>query len=132
MRDFFARTTQLVSIGGAYSFQVHNQSGKGGEVSPALFQKLEKCALIWRKNVLIVVIYGYNFSFKMKFLRVSRGKTGRSFPCGAILSLVLGECLSKLPNSKKIPLPQKIPGYTPVCSMCLLSVKLKTPIIQGI
>ena len=29
-----------------------------GEVSPALFQKLEKRALIWRKNALIVVIYG--------------------------------------------------------------------------
>ena len=28
------------------------------EVSPALFQKLEKSALILRKNALIVVIYG--------------------------------------------------------------------------
>ena len=29
-----------------------------GKVSPALFQKLEKYALIWKKNSLIVVIYG--------------------------------------------------------------------------
>ena len=29
-----------------------------GEVTPALFQKLEKYALIWKKNSLIVVIYG--------------------------------------------------------------------------
>ena len=31
---------------------------EGGEVSPALFQKLEKSALICQKNALIVVIYG--------------------------------------------------------------------------
>ena len=45
--------------------------GGGREVYPALFQKLEKSALIWGKNALIVVIYGQNFSFKMKSLRVS-------------------------------------------------------------
>ena len=78
--------------------------GRGGGI-PALFRKLKKSALIWRKNVLIVVIYGYNFSIKMKFLRVSRGKTRRFFPCGAFLSRVVGECLSKCPNSKKTPLP---------------------------
>ena len=32
--------------------------GGGGEVSPALFQKLEKGALIWGKTALIVVICG--------------------------------------------------------------------------
>ena len=37
------------------SFQTRNLAG---EVSPALFQKLEKSALILRKNALIVVIYG--------------------------------------------------------------------------
>ena len=54
-------------------------------------RKLEKSALIWRKNALIVVIYGYNFSFKMNFLRVSRKKNRRLFPCGAFLSRVVGE-----------------------------------------
>ena len=50
--------------------------GGRGQVSPALFQKYEKSALILGKNVLILVIYGLNFSFKMQFLRVSRNKTG--------------------------------------------------------
>ena len=53
--------------------QARNQRWQGGEVSPALFRKLEKSVLICGKNALIVVICGYNFSFKMKFLRVSRG-----------------------------------------------------------
>ena len=52
------------------------------KVSPAFFWKLEKSALIWGKNAQIVVIYGYNFSIKMKFLRVSRGKTRRFFSAG--------------------------------------------------
>ena len=78
--------------------------GRGGGI-PALFRKLKKSALIWRKNVLIVVIYGYNFSFKIKFLRASRGKACRFFTCGAFLSRVVRECLSKCPNSKKTPLP---------------------------
>ena len=38
----------------------------------------------------------------MQFLRVSRRKSRRFFPCGAFLSCVVGECLSK------------IPGYAPV------------------
>ena len=63
---------------------------RGGEVPPALFRKLEKSALIWRKNALIVVICEYNFSFKMKFLRVSRGKTRRVFFGGVFLSRVVG------------------------------------------
>ena len=50
--------------------------GGSGEVSPALFQKLEKSALILSKNALIVVISELNFSFKMQFLRISRKKTG--------------------------------------------------------
>ena len=79
--------------------------GGRGEVSPALFRKLEKSALISRKNTLIVIIYGYNFSIKMKFLRVSWGKTRRFYAYGAFLSRVVGKCLSKCPNSKKTPLP---------------------------
>ena len=50
------------------------RGGRGG-VSPTLFQKLGKSALILGKNALIVVIYGLNFSIKMQFLRVSRKKT---------------------------------------------------------
>ena len=39
--------------------QARNERGEGGggEVSPSLFGKLEKSALVWRKNAMIVVIY---------------------------------------------------------------------------
>ena len=79
--------------------------GGGGKVPPALFGKLEKIPLIWRKNVLIVVIYVSNFSFQTKFLRVPREKTRRLFSCKAFLSNVVGQCLLKCPNSEKPPLP---------------------------
>ena len=35
------------------------------------------------------------------------------FPCRAFLFCVVDDCFSKCPNSKKTPLPQKIPGYAP-------------------
>ena len=53
------------------------------------------------------------FSFRMQFLRVSKRKNQRFFPCGAFLSCVVAECLSKCPNSKKTPLPWKIPSHAP-------------------
>ena len=46
------------------------------------FQKLEKSAPIFGKNVVIVVIYGLNLSFKMQFLSISRRKNRRSFSAG--------------------------------------------------
>ena len=73
---------------------------------PNLERKYPDCGHLW-------VLYGYNFSFKMTFLRVSRAKTRIIFRCGAILSCVVSECLSKCPNSKKTPLAYKIPGYAP-------------------
>ena len=39
------------------------REGEGGGL-PALVKKSDKIALIWRKNALIVVIYGLNFLFK--------------------------------------------------------------------
>ena len=56
--------------------------GGGGEISLALFRKLEKSVLILGKNALIVVFYGINFLFKVQFLRVSRRKNCRFFPAG--------------------------------------------------
>ena len=53
--------------------------GVGGDVSLALFQKLEKSVLILRKNALIWVIYGLYFSFKMEVLRGSRRKNRTFF-----------------------------------------------------
>ena len=79
--------------------------GEGGEVSPTSSRKLEKGALIWKKNSLIVVNYGYISSFKMIFLGVSRGKARRFFPCRAFLSRVGGEALSECLNLNKTPLP---------------------------
>ena len=76
----------------------------------------KKCPSLWKKNASIVVIYCCHPlwpPFKMQYLRVSRQKNQRFFPCGAFLSCVVDECLSKCPNSKKTPLPSKIPGYAP-------------------
>ena len=41
-----------------YRRVTRGEEGGGGGVSSVLFRKLEKSALICRKNVLIVVIYG--------------------------------------------------------------------------
>ena len=70
----------------------------------ALFQKLEKSALIFGKNFPIGVIYGLNVSFKMQLLRVSRVK--KLFFCVAFFSRVVA-IWSKCPNSKKTPPPPK-------------------------
>ena len=54
------------------------------------------------------------YHLKIQFLRVSRQKKNRRFfPSEALLSRAVGEWLSKCPNSKKTPLPYKIPGYAP-------------------
>ena len=85
--------------------QARNYRRGGGRSPLPFFENWNKSVLIWRKNALTVVIYGYNFLFKMRFLRVSRGKTTKFLACGAFLSRVVGECLSKCPNSKKTPMP---------------------------
>ena len=79
--------------------------GGRGEVSPAVFQKLEKSALICGKICPDCGNLWIKFLFKMQFLRVSRQENQRLLPCGTFLSCVVGECLSKYPNSKKTPLP---------------------------
>ena len=56
--------------------------GEVGEVSPALSWKLEKSVLILRKSVLILVIFGLNFSFKMQFLSLPRRKNLKFFLFG--------------------------------------------------
>ena len=63
---------------------------------------------MWRKNALIVVIYGLNFSFKMQFLIVSN-----NFSVRRLLFRVVHDSLPKCPNSKKTPLAYKIHGYAP-------------------
>ena len=87
--------------------QARNLRGGGGEVSPALFRKLEKSALIWRKNAMIVVIYGYNFSIKMKFLRVSRGKPVDFFPVGPFFLVLQVNVYRSALIRRKVPCPKK-------------------------
>ena len=55
-------------------------------ISPALFQKWEKGALIWEKITFIAVIYGSNFSFIVHFLRLYRSKIRRFFLRGLSFS----------------------------------------------
>ena len=80
--------------------------GRRGEGSPLpFFEKRKKVPWFGEKNDVVVIIYGQKFSFKMKFLRVSRRKSQIFFPCGAFLSRFVAECLSRCPYSKKTPLP---------------------------
>ena len=61
----------------------------------------------WKKNVLIVVIYGLNFSFTMQFLRVFRINSRRFFPAGPFfLALYMIIYQSDL-ILKKLPCPKK-------------------------
>ena len=75
----------------------------GGEVSPALFQKLGKSALICGKKCPECGHLWVKFSFKMQFLRVSRRKIRIFFPCGAFLSSVIGEFYRSALISRKLP-----------------------------
>ena len=72
----------MIETGKLILKQACNQMGGKGEVSPALFLKLEKSALILGKNALIVVIFVINFSSKVQLLGVSRRKNWRFFPAG--------------------------------------------------
>ena len=55
-------------------------TGRGRCAFPALFRKLEKSAPLWGNIVLVLVICGKNFSFKMQFFRVSWQKDQNFFP----------------------------------------------------
>ena len=79
--------------------------GVRGEVSPALFENWKKNPLHQRKNALIVVIYGYNFSIKMKFLRVSRGKD--FFPAGPFFLVLQVNVYRSTLIRRKLPCPKK-------------------------
>ena len=72
--------------------------GRGAGVSLALFKNWKKSVLIWRKKY-----PDLNFSFKVKFLRVSRRKNRRIFPYGVFLSRVVGVHQSVL-------IPRKLNG----------------------
>ena len=82
---------------------VTREDGREGGVYSALFQKF------W-KNALTAVIYGLNFSFKMQFSRAFRRRNQRFFRAGSFFLASYMDFLSKCHNSKKTPLPKKIPG----------------------
>ena len=91
------------------------QLGGRGEVSPALFWKSKKSALIFGKKGPVIVHLCVEYSIQNVVLRVSRRKNSKNFPCRAHFFLVfLAEFLSKYPNSVKCPLPWKISGNAPV------------------
>ena len=86
---------------------------RGRGLSHTFFKIGRKC-LILRKSVLILVIFGLNFSFKMQFLSFSRRKNPKFFPVWPFVLEFLMKCLSKCHNSKKTPLPWQILGYAPL------------------
>ena len=84
---FFLPIRVLKSVNTERHNQPRRVTRRGGEVYPALFQKLKKSALNLEKIAcghcgLIVAIYELNFLFKMQFSRVSRRKNRRFFPAG--------------------------------------------------
>ena len=66
IKEFKIASHCITFLSVAYCRRV-TRGGREGEVSPALFRKLEKSALIWGKNVLIVVIYGEISHLKCNF-----------------------------------------------------------------
>ena len=100
----------LVNKGILYFFYYYRRVTRGRRGRGLFFTFLK----IGRKCVLILVIYGLNFLFKMQFLTFSRTKNPKSFPGQPFVLVLLMKSLSKCHNSKKSPLPWQIPGYTPV------------------
>ena len=82
------------------------RGGKGREVSPALFRKLEKSSPILGKNALIVVIRGLSFSFKLQFLRVRGRKNWKFFPAGLfflVLWMIVFQSALMIPRKPPAP-----------------------------
>ena len=79
-----------------------------GEGFPCLFSKIgEKCPNFWKKNALIVVIYGLNFLFKMQFLRASRTKNRRFCSVGPFFLVSLMNVYRSALIPRKPPCPKK-------------------------
>ena len=106
----------------------HVTRGGGGEVSPALFQKLEKSVLILKKITLIAVIDELNFSFKVQFLRVSRRKNRRFFPVGSLFFVLYMIVYQSALIPRKLSCPKKILVTRLVHELNFLTSVLCTPI----
>ena len=78
---------------------------EGGGGLPCPFLKIEKkCPDIGKKGPNCVHLW-VESSIQNVVLRVSRGKSSKTFPCGAALLVFLTKSLSKCLNSTKPPLP---------------------------
>ena len=73
-----------------------------GAGPPYPFSKLEKRALILGKNAMIVVIYGLNFSFKMKFYGGLHEEKLEIFPCGSFFLVLY------IIDYQSTPIPRKL------------------------
>ena len=66
-----------------FTFVTRGGKRGGGEVSPTIFENLEKSTLILGKNVLIVAMYWLHFSCDFKSFQEKKPKI---LSCGAFLS----------------------------------------------
>ena len=67
-------------------------------------EKLDKSVLTWRKNTLIAVISGLNFSFKTQLLTVFWRKSEEFFPMAPFFFVLYMIAYQSVPNPKKTPL----------------------------
>ena len=88
------------------NFQARNKGWKGERPLLPFFKNHKKChsdsVHLWVK-----------ISIQNVVLRVSRRKNSKIFPCGTFFFKFLTKCLSKWPNSPKLPLLWKISDCTP-------------------
>ena len=81
------------------------RGGEGKDFSKC-FSKLEKSILIFGKNVLIGHLWVKFFIYSAILKSFWEIKL-EIFPCGAFLIWVVDNCLSKDPNSRKLPCPKE-------------------------
>ena len=108
-RKFSQQRNSILS----YYYRRVTSGGRGRGLS-CTFLKIGRKCLILRESVMILVIFGLNFLFKMQFLGFSSRKNPKFFPVSSFVIEFLMKCLSKCHNSKKTPLLWQILGYAPV------------------
>ena len=88
--------------------------GEKGEISPALFKKYLKSALIWKKSILIlqkcsvfVCIYGLNSHLRCSFKNIFKKKHEHFSLRGFFFCVQHMKHISKCPYSEKPSLPGK-------------------------
>ena len=97
--------TYFISNAGCYC----RRATRGAEGRPTLlfFKNRKKVPWFWKKGSNCVHPW-VKSSIQNVVLRVSRGKSSKTFPCRTFFLVFLTKSLSKCFNSTKSPLPQKI------------------------